>query len=243
MIVKKRPLSSDGSKLERRKTLRFPVAVPIEVSWRGPNGTAVKQDAVARQVNAHGGFLKMSAYPELGSRVTLANFLSAQTVEARVLALPQAREGIADGIVVELIVPDESFWGVNLQVEKTGAELLNLEKALQSEEIDLRLLNEYRDAVDYIRTAAGMVQQLRECQLRGLDPDELLYGLAIERMRRTLNLSLEVIADLSSGRVKSDSKGLEELYQVIQTLHQGLGRVINPHTTSPRRPASLPNRR
>ena len=89
------------------------------------------------------------------ARVTLANFLSAQTAEARVLATPHAREGVAHGIVVELIVPNESFWGVNLQVKKTSIELQNLEKALQSEGIDLRLLKEYRDAVDYIRTAAG----------------------------------------------------------------------------------------
>ncbi len=228
MIVKKRPLSSDGTRLERRKSHRFPVAVPIEVSWRGPDGIAVKQDAVARQVNANGGFLKMSVYPELGSRVTLANFLSAQTADARVLALPHAREGVADGIIIELITPSESFWGVNLQVEKTSAELLNLERALQSEDIDLRLLNEYRDAVDYIRTAAAMVQQLRECQLRGLDAEELLSGLTNERIRRTTNLCLEVIADIDSGRVKNESRGVDQLFEVVETLHQGLRRVAAP---------------
>ncbi len=104
----------------------------------------------------------------MGSRITLANFLSAQTAEARVLAAPHAREGVANGIVIELIVPNESFWGVDLQVNKTIVELQNLEKALQCEDIDLRLVKEYRDAVDYIRTAAGTLQQLRECQFRGV---------------------------------------------------------------------------
>ena len=169
-------MSADGTKVERRKSRRFPVAVPIEVSWRGTEGIAVKADAVARQVNANGGFLKMSLYPDFGSRVTLANFLSAQTVEARVLAAPHTREGVAHGVIVELIVPNESFWGVNLQVERTSAELKKLEKAMQHEGIDLRLLKEYRDAVDYIRSAAGMVQQLRECHLRGLDDGELEAG-------------------------------------------------------------------
>src|SRR5215469_4550628 len=168
-MMKKRPMTADGSDLERRKTRRFPVVVPVEVSWRGPDGIALKEDAVARQVNANGGFLKMSNYPELGSRVTLANFFSAQVADARVLAAPNGREGVANGIIVELIVPNEGFWGVDLQVKKTSVELQNLEKALQSEDIDLRLLEEYRGAVDYIRTAASAVQQLRKCQLRGLD--------------------------------------------------------------------------
>src|SRR5580704_7848732 len=86
VTIKKRAMSPDGSHVERRKSRRFTVAVPVEVSWRGSNGIAVKEDAVARQVNANGGFLDMSVYPDLGSRVTLANFLSAQTAEARVLA-------------------------------------------------------------------------------------------------------------------------------------------------------------
>jgi hypothetical protein len=53
-----------------------------------------------------------------------------------------------------------------LQVEKTCAELLKLEKFMRSKGIDLRLLNEYREAVDFIRCAPGMVQRLRERQLR-----------------------------------------------------------------------------
>ena len=123
MTIKKRPMSADGTKLERRKSTRFPVVVPIEVSWKGADGAAIKQEAVARQVNANGGFVKMPVRPDLGSRVTLANFLSAQTAEARVLAAPHSREGVANGVIVELITPNETFWGVNLQVEKTSLEL------------------------------------------------------------------------------------------------------------------------
>ncbi|HVB54956.1 MAG TPA: hypothetical protein VNE63_00795 [Candidatus Acidoferrales bacterium] len=226
MTIKKRPLSADGTRLERRKSHRFAVVVPIEVSWRGTDGIVVKEDAVARQVNANGGFLKMSVYPELGTRVTLANFLSAQTAEARVLAAPGGREGVANGIIVELIVPNESFWGVNLQVEKTSVELWNLEKALQCEAIDLRLLGEYREAVDYIRKAAGTVRQLREYQLRGLDDGELLSVLAAERIRRTINLCREVIADLDASQVNNESKDVDELYRTLEHVCDRLRRVV-----------------
>jgi hypothetical protein len=225
VAIKKRAISADGTKVERRRSARFPVAVPIEVSWRGADGLPVKEDAVARRVNANGGFVKMNVYPELGSRVTLANFLSAQTAEARVLAAPNSREGVSNGIIVELVTPSESFWGVNLQVEKTSFELQNLEKALQQEDIDLRLLKEYRDAVDYIRTAANMVQQLRECQLRGLDEEEVLRTLASERMRRTVDLCLEVGSDLSTGRLNAETKGIEELRRVLEALTASVRRI------------------
>jgi hypothetical protein len=219
VIIKKRPLSADGTSVERRKSHRFPVVVPIEVSWRAADGIPVKEDAVARQVNANGGFLKMSIYPELGSRITLANFLSAQTAEARVLAAPHTREGVANGIIAELIVPNADFWGVDLQVKKTIIELQNLEKLLECEDIELRLVKEYRDAVEYIRTAAGTLQQLRECQFGGLDSGELLSALATDRIRRTVNLCVEVVADLDAGRLKNNSKGVDELYRAIEDLH------------------------
>ena len=222
MTFKKRPLSADGSSVERRKSRRFPVVVPIEVSWRGADGMAVKQDAVARQVNANGGFVKMSVYPELGSRVMLTNFVSAQTADARVIAAPHAREGVANGVIVEFIVPNESFWGVDMQVKKTIVELQNLEKALQCEDMDLRLVKEYRDAVDYIRTAAGTLEQLREHQFRRMDNTELLCTLATDRVRRTIALCLEVVADLDAGRLKNASEDVGELYRVLGNVHEHL---------------------
>lgn len=225
MTIKKRPMSADGTSTERRKSRRFPVVVPIEVSWRGTDGIAVKEDAVARQVNANGGFLKMATYPEAGARVTLANFISAQTAEARVLAAPHAREGVANGIVVELIVPSETFWGVDLQVKKTIVELQNLEKALQGEDIDIRLVKEYRDAVDHIRAAAGTLQTLRESQFRGLEDGEILSALATDRIQRAINLTLSVTADLTSTRAKNEAKGIDELYQALEHLHERVRQV------------------
>jgi len=171
---------------------------------------------MAKQVNANGGQLEMSTYPDVGSRITLTNFLSAETTDARVLATPQSREGVSHGIIIELITPSESLWGVNLQVKKASVELQKLEDSLRSEGIDLRLLNEFRDAVDYIRTAAVVVQQLREHQMHGLDDDDVVVLVTSERIRRATNLCLEVIADADAGRVTPETKGLEELYRCLE---------------------------
>jgi hypothetical protein len=222
----RRGTSPDGSKSERRKSTRFQVTVPIEASWRGPDGTAIKERAIARQVNANGGLLEMSNYPEVGSRITLTNFLSAEASEARVLATPNSREGVSNGIIVELIVPSENFWGVNLQVKKTGVELQKLEKSLRSEGIDMRLLSEYRDAVDYIRTAALAVQQLRESQLRGREDGEIISVLVAERVRRATNVCLEISADIEAAQLTNDTKGVEDLYRAMEQACDGLKHLL-----------------
>ncbi len=161
---------------------------------------------IARQVNGNGGHLEMSTYPDVGSRITLTNFLSAEAAEARVLATPQSREGVSHGIVAELIVPNESFWGVNLQVKKASVELQKLEDSLRSEGIDLRLLNEYRDAVDYIRTAAVVVQQLREHQMHGRSDGDSISLLTTERIRRATNLNLALNSSSISAHTLSFSR-------------------------------------
>lgn len=225
--MKRRPTAADGTKLERRKETRFPVSIPMEVSWRSADGAPMNEEAVARQVNEHGGLLEMSNYPDLGCRVTLTNLLSAETMEARVLATPNSREGVAQGIVVELVSPDESFWGVSLQVKKAGVELQKLEKSLRSHNVDLRLLKEFRDAVDYMQAIAGSVQQGRERQIEGDDHGADLW-LVGERMRRTINFCLEVITDFDAGRITEETKGLAELLESIEQISQRFRSLLAP---------------
>jgi hypothetical protein len=212
----RRGTTPQGTKVERRKSNRFLVAVPIEASWRTPEGAPLQEQAIAKQVNVNGGFLEMAQYPEVGSRITLTNFLSAQSAEARVLATPNTREGVAHGIIIELITPSDTFWGVNLQVKKTSVELQKLEKSLQSEGIDFRLLNEFRDTVDTIRTTALAVQQLREFQLKGRDPSEVVSIIVADRVRRATNLCQELVADLDADKVSSETKGVDELYASLE---------------------------
>ena len=217
--MKRRPTAADGSKLERRKETRFPVSIPVDVSWRGAEDVAMKEAGIARQVNAHGGLIEMVNYPDLGTRVTLTNLLSTETMEARVLATPNSREGVSQGIIVELVTADESFWGASLQVKKAGVELQRLEKSLRSQNVDLRLLKEFRDAVDYLQAIAGSVQQAREQQIEG-DDDPADSWLIGERIRRTINFCLEVITDFDAGRITEETKGVAELLESVEQISQ-----------------------
>lgn len=211
-----RSTTPDGSKAERRKTSRFLVAVPIEANWRNAEGVPVLVQAVAKQVNLNGGFLEMTIYPSVGSRITLTNFLSAESAEARVLATPNTREGVSHGIIVELITPSESFWGVNLQVKKTSVELQKLEKSLQAEGIDFRLLSEFRDTVDTLRNTALAVQQLREFQLKGRDDSEIISMLVAARVRRAINICHDLVADIDADKMSRSTKDVDELYDSLE---------------------------
>jgi hypothetical protein len=227
--VTRRATNPDGSKVEKRKSTRFPVAVPIEASWRGADGKAVKQDAIARQVNVRGGYLEMANYPDMGSRISLTNFLSAETAEARVLATPDSRAGVANGIMIELISPSETFWGVDLQVKKTSVELQKLEETLRSQGIDLRLLKEFRDAVEYIRNVAAVARNLREQQLNGHDDADTMAQIAADRARRAASLCMEVASDVDAAA--SDARTMHESYRALQVACDRLRALLKRQET------------
>jgi hypothetical protein len=247
--MKRRPTAVDGTKLERRKETRFPVSIPLKASWKAEDGVPMKEEALARQVNAQGGLLEMVNYPDLGTRVTLTNCLSSETMEARVLATPNSREGVSHGIVVELVTPNEGFWGASLQVKKAAVELQRLEKSLRTQNVDLRLLKEFRDAVDYLQAIATSVQQARERQMEG-DPESTDTWLTGERIRRTINFCLEVITDFDAGRITEETKGLAELLESVEQISQrfrsllvsGTSRTVRDTEVATPEPSSMGRR-
>src|ERR1700727_1524998 len=129
-----------------------------------------------------------------------------QSEEELGASLWSRRSRVAGGIVVELITPNESFWGVDLQVNKTIIELQSLETALKSEDIDVHLMREYRSAVDNIRTITETLQHLRKCQSEGSDSGELLSILASDRIRRITDLCTEAVADVDASQVEHEPK-------------------------------------
>ena len=134
-----------------------------------------------------------------------------------------------------MITPSDSFWGVNLQVKKTSVELQKLEKSLQAEGIDFRLLSEFRDTVDTLRTTALAVQQLREFQLKGRDDSEIVSMLVADRVRRATKLCHELVADLDAGKMSNEIKGVDELYDSLET-------SLRPPAPSAQEPPSGPLR-
>src|SRR5579864_5072803 len=111
------------SKAEQRRGSRFPVIVPVQAKWQDASGKTVTEAAQAREVNAQGGLLCMKSFPSVGSQLELTNLLSGETYRARVVGI-RRKDSAVMGVAVELLIPSETFWGVNFQLKKTSAELL-----------------------------------------------------------------------------------------------------------------------
>ena len=207
-------------KTEQRRGSRFPVVVPVEVKWQELSGKTAKETAQAKEVNAQGGLLDMKTYPSVGSQLELTNLLSEETFRARVVGTRRSREGKVLGVAVELLIPSETFWGVNFQLKKTSAELVRVEQAMKSGSVDPRILREFRDAVDYVRKTAWAVQEWQERQLQRHDPQTVLPLLTAERIRRATQLSQAITTDLAAHEVTRETAGIEEFFRAVESLYQ-----------------------
>jgi hypothetical protein len=198
------------------------VVVPIEAKWQQASGKNVKQVANAKEVNAQGGLLEMKVYPSIGSQLELTNLLSGEAFRARVVGTRRSTEGHVLGVAVELLIPSETFWGVNFQLKKTSAELVRLNQAMQSGNIDPRILREFRDAVDYVRKTAWAAEEWQERQLQQHDPQTVLPLITAERIRRATQLSESISADLAAHEVSSETAGMHEFFRAVERVYQHL---------------------
>lgn len=209
-------------KTEKRRGARFPVVVPVEAKWQEANGKNVKQVAKAIEVNAQGGLLEMKVYPSVGNQLDLTNLLSGEAFRARVVGTRRSKEGHVLGVAVELLIPSETFWGVNFRLKKTSAELVRLNHAMQSGNIDPRILREFRDAVDYVRKTAWAAEEWQERQLQRRDPHTVLPLITAERIRRATQLSDAICADLAAHEVSSETVGMREFFRAVERVYQHL---------------------
>jgi len=216
------PEDERSTQTEKRRGVRFPVVVPVEAKWQEASGKNIKEVANAIEVNAQGGLLEMKVYPSVGSHLDLTNLLSGESFRARVVGTRRSTEGRVLGVAVELLIPSETFWGVNFRLKKTSAELVRLNRAMQSGNLDPRILREFRDAVDYVRKTAWAAEEWQERQLRKRDPHTILALITSERIRRATQLSNAISADLAAQEVTSETSGLEEFFQAVDGVHQRL---------------------
>jgi hypothetical protein len=174
------------------------------------------------EVNAEGGLLEMKSYPPVGSQIELRNVLSHQSLQARVVGLRRSPEGRLLGVAVELLVPSETFWGVNFQLRKACADLVKLEYEMRSGRIDQRVLREFRDAVDNVRKMAWAVQEWQERESRQQDPRSVLPLLTAERIRRATQLCDAISTAAAGKEIARETVGIEEFLRAVERVLQSL---------------------
>ena len=216
--IKNQPSSTAG----KRRSRRFPFVSPVEATWQEANGKIFREAGRAIEVNAQGGLLEVRTYPAVGSQIELTNLLSHESSQARVVGVRRNSEGHLLGVAVELLVPSETFWGVNFQLRKACADLVKLEYDMRSGAIDQRVLKEFRDAVDNVRKTAWAVQEWQERQSRHEDPHTVLPLLTAERIRRAAQLCDAITTASAAHEVARETVGIEEFFRAVERVHQSL---------------------
>ncbi|HKQ86950.1 MAG TPA: hypothetical protein VJS43_09280 [Candidatus Acidoferrales bacterium] len=100
------------------------------------------------------------------------------------------------------------------RLKKATADLLELERALNSDGVDPRVLREFRDAVDYVRKAAWAVQEWQERQEKQRDTSTVLPLLMFERIRRATDLCKRITVELDD----PVSEQVDELSEAVDAL-------------------------
>jgi PilZ domain len=225
------PIANSGARVEQRRSKRFLVTVAAEMKWHGPGGVRIKEKAHAEEVNAHGGLLRMNIYPNVGDMIELTNLISTESVEGRVLAVRESTPGAPQGIVIELFVPSETFWGMNFQLMKTTAGLLILGQSLRPDGIDLRHLREFRVATDCIRRNAWAIEESQQSHSQRQGSQEVLSLLTSERIRCVARLCNELVVELESREVTFKTEGVADFYRAIDRTYQFLEHSLMPQDT------------
>jgi hypothetical protein len=228
MTMENPAANSGAARVEHRRSKRFPVAVAAEVNWQGPGGVRIKEKGHAEEVNAHGGLLRMNTYPNAGDVIELTNVVSTESVEGRVLAIRGSKADLPQGIAVEFLVPNETFWGMNFQLMKVTAGLLKLGQSLQPDGVEVRILKEFRDVVDYIRRRAWAIEESKQFHTQWLGQPGALSLLTSERIRCATRLCHELVIELESSEVTFKTEGIAEFYRAVNCAYQHLERLVMP---------------
>ena len=117
----------------------------------------------------------------------------------------------------------EAAASVSNRLQKAIVELRQLHKLLMSgEDIDPRILTDFRDSINRIRNTAWSAQQYLAQKATGEDPSNLLSILSSERVRVAYQVSRALQEDLKSSDVKFQTGQLVELYSATKALTEQL---------------------
>lgn len=203
---------------EKRSSRRFTLSVPLVVGWQEPNGDQIEEAGTATEVSAGGAVIEMDRFPSAGTEISLVEKSSNQKMMARVVRVQSKAGRGGYRVFVQLLRPGERFWGLDFRLKKSTADLVELEQALTSGNTDPQVLREFRDAVDYVRKAAWVVQEWQERQSHSRDVSTILPLLMFERIRRTTQLCKVIAAEIQNHAASAESLGIGELSDAIEDL-------------------------
>ena len=111
-------------------------------------------------------------------------------------------------------------------LEQAIVELQRLHEILLAGELEPRVLADFRDSLNRVRTAAWAAQQYVACKETQQDSSSVLSFLVGERIRATYQLCQAISDDLKRTDVEFQAGSLVQLYEVAKALAEQLNSVI-----------------
>lgn len=204
---------------ELRRSVRVSLDMLIGAAWQARPNEPIHEEALVLDANVFGAALRMRTRPAMGTVLELTNRIANETARARVVAI---RPGILEAVAVEFLVPSETFWGIAFRLKKAALDLRALEDDIKSGGADPRVLQDFRDAVDYVRKTAWAVNEWQERQLKHKDSATVFSLLATERVRRATQLNDAVVAEMNARQLNADSPGIPEFIRAVEQTYQRL---------------------
>ena len=115
---------------------------------------------------------------------------------------------------------------VSVRLQNATSELREVEALLASADLDPRILTDFRDAVNRVRTTAWAVQQYAETTYTEQNPSPVLSLLAGERVRAAYQLCRAIQHDLDKPDLHFQPGQLIQLRDAVQDLLKKLTALI-----------------
>jgi hypothetical protein len=115
---------------------------------------------------------------------------------------------------------------VSLRVRSAINELRALHRLLRCEDVDPRLLSDFRDALNRVRNTAWAAQQSAANKLLEKGPTSVASLLASERVRAAYQLCRSLREDLEGDDIEFQKGQLAELYGVVNELTAQLKKEV-----------------
>lgn len=117
-----------------------------------------------------------------------------------------------------MICETEQSTAASERVKNAIVDFRGLQSLLRSKDLDRRLLNDFRDALNRVRNVAWAAQQSLECDALGKDPAAFQKILAGERIRTAYQLCCSIREDLKNDEIEYQKGQLIELHAVASEL-------------------------
>jgi hypothetical protein len=116
---------------------------------------------------------------------------------------------------------------ITQRLEQATGELYRLEELVKSGDLDSRVLSEFRNAVDHIRSTTFAVQKwIGLNEQSGGDPFSVLPIMSAERVKRATQITNDLCLDLQTVDIGIDTPGVLELFNAIDDLRRRLAALL-----------------